>query len=571
MWKRLVWIILAVSLLAAVPLLAQKDQPVDPASFVPADYAGFIQVHLGDNTSEALRRLNITAFTGSLFAPNRISLSNPLTYNDFVPVTALFDTERAAFSTTILPWLDGSFVLAYRKFDGAFQTDPNDVLLILPTSNFLLSTSLLSDIIKAQDLPSEETYRGVNIYIGDASAFAVTAEAVFVGTVEALKAALDIQAGVAARLTDSPAYTAVHQADPENPVVSAYVTADYLLPAVNGLLNGQTESQPMLSALGEALSQIRTDASFESRLLSGGFDGAEALVTIEGGGTGLTASVMFHGSDDALLASTEFDSSLYDVLPRNTMVAHSGSSISGLLYDVAAFLPLSNFAGQLYSGLPIDVQGTNNPLTPAPTSEQIQSAVSSFLTALGSSSGFDLQKDLLDHLSGDYVLAWIPRPNNPVPVVNTPFDTLIVANAEDAQAAQQGVSRLLQALFGLQEKALDPLDGWDFIGLGDENEVVFSIGAREGRLLIASGNAAQDALRALKGDNQLVTQDAWKTLTADGNLDWYVDILSFYNTFFPSAGGISANSDNRNYATLRLQGHPDGLFEVKLHVTLPFG
>jgi hypothetical protein len=90
-------------------------------------------------------------------------------------------------------------------------------------------------------------------------------------------------------------------------------------------------------------------------------------------------------------------------------------------------------------------------------------------------------------------------------------------------------------------------------------------------LLLASGDAAEDALRALKGDNQLVSQDAWKTLTNDGLPNWYLDILSFYNTFFPSAGGLSVSAENRSYATLRLQGRPDRLFQLTLNVTLPFG
>ncbi len=573
MLKRVLWIALALAILSVFPAAAQQAESVDAASFVPADFAGFIRLHMTGTADRTLRDLFITAFAAERLEPQRSSLGNDLpAYEAYIPFDKIFDVEKLTFTDTILPWLKGDMVLAYRTFDGAFQTDSQNTLMILPTDDIIGATSLLSAVVKAQDKPSQETYRDINIYIGDTSSFAVTSQAVFVGSTDMVKSALDIQAGAADSLIDSPVYVAVHDKMPEAPLLSGYVTGEYLLPALNGLLNGQAASQPLLAAFGEALAQIRSDDSFEKRLLNGGFDGVGVSVELQNNRSSLLASAVLHSPDlGAVVTSGAFDESLLNLIPRGAFMVHSGTNISGLLHDALTALPVSTFIRQLVAGWPVRILGTDNPLTPPPSALEIQSAVSSYLTALSQFNKFDLQKDLLDHLSGNYVVALFPRPNDPVPVLDVPFDTMILAQAGDAAAAQASVSTLLQFLFGLKAQTVDPIEGWDVVGVGDGKNLIFRIAIQDNLLLITTGQIEQDVIRAQSGDNRLVSQPTWTDLVQAGRPDVYADWTAFANTFFPVAGGASPSAGQRTFVTLRLSDQGAGLVQLDLRVVLPVG
>lgn len=573
MLKRVLWIVLVLMLFSVIPVAAQQVESVDPASFVPADFAGFIRLHMTGSVDRTLRDLYLTAFAAERLEPQRSSLGNDLPpYEAYIPFDKIFDVENLTFTDTIAPWLSGDIVLAYRSFDGAFQTDSKDTLMILPTDDFINATSHLSVVIKAQDLPSQETYRDVNIYIGDSRSFAVTSQAVFVGSTDTVKAALDIQAGVAGRLIDSPIYSAIQDKMPEAPLLSGYVTGDYLLAALNGLLNGQVNSQPILAAFGEALGQIRSDDSFEKRLLNGGFDGVGVSIQLQNSRSELLASAVLHSpGSGTVVTSGTFDDSLLNMIPRGAFMVHSGTNISGLLHDTLTALPVSTFIRQLIAGWPVRILGTDNTLTPPPTALEIQSAVSSYLIALKQYKNLDFQKDLLDHLTGNYVLALIPRPNDPVPVLNVPFDTLILAQTDDAAAAQASVSTLLQFLFGLKEQTVTPTEGWNVVGVGNGKTPVFRLAVKGNLLLLTTGQVEQDAIRAESGDNRFISQTTWEDLSQNGRPDVYLDLTAFANTFFPAAGGASASAGERTLITLHLVDQGVGLLQLDLRVVLPVG
>ena len=51
-------------------------------------------------------------------------------------------------------------------------------------------------------------------------------------------------------MTSDPTYRTVHAAQPADTFVSAYVSGSYIMSAVNGLLNGDPFSAPVLKAFG---------------------------------------------------------------------------------------------------------------------------------------------------------------------------------------------------------------------------------------------------------------------------------------------------------------------------------
>lgn len=570
MIKRLLWVAVLLMLLG-VPVMAQ-DASVAAEDLVPANFAGFIHLRL-DDPNQTLFSMRVFAFVGSKLQPLRIAFANDLVYDDFMPFTTIFDAEGTSFESHVLPWLNGEMVIAYSTLDGSIQTELDNDLIILPTNNLLQSAALMSDVINGQDLPKQEIYRDIPIYIGDKTAIALTSQAVFVGGLEPIKAALDVQAGAAPHMTESLTYREVRAASPENPVVFGYVTGDYLLPALNGLLNGVDASQALLSAFGGALSQIRPDASLETLLLNGGVDGAGAALELADDEATIHASAIFH-TPSALIPMElpAINDALLTMLPRNAWLVQSGADFSGFLYNTMTAMPMTNFARQIFGGVLIQTIGTESELIAAPNAEQVQSAVTNFMSAVNRFGSFDLEQDLLDHLHGQYSIALYPRVNNPVPFLNTPFDLLVVtqASAGKSFAAQQGISRLLQTFYGLQEQDLGDIQGWQAIGLGltATSQPIFTIAVQDDKLIFGTGGTIAEALAAARGDNRLIAQTAWQELSALQSPDLYVDVNVVYNTFFAPRGGVQLSSDSSRIRLVANATTPsDQIFRFDMTVT----
>jgi hypothetical protein len=557
--------------LAALPIRAQDDPP-PAAAYIPADFAGFIRLDQSDPAA-TLQGLNIAAQTAFQLQPGRVTLTqDTLGYEDFLPFAAWFDVDAVSFAQSILPWSGDEIVLAYRRFDAALTATSEDVLLIVPTLDVLMTAGRLSALIQAQDRLRQESYRGVTLYIGDRATLAMTSPAIFIGSTVSVKAALDVQAGAAPPLIQDPPYAAVRDAQPDDAFLTAYIKGDSILPAVNGLLNGTLTSAPILQAFGSALAGIQTRAGFENQLLTSGFDAVGASLRLDRPNLRLIASAVFHAPEVPESPAASFDSSLLEMIPRGALAVHSGTDFKGFIYEMLTALPLANFARELLGGFPIQTVGTASELVSPPTADQVRAAVESFASALQSINGLDVHVDLIDQFGEDYVVAVLPRPNDPVPVLNIPFDVLVVAEAADAQKARDSAVALFQVVFGFAAGEPVELQGWTLTPLGvpDRSTPLLTVGIRDDRVLLATGSAASLALAAQDGDNQLVDQTAWTQFADIGRPDIYVDAFAFYNTFFPSllGGGftVSENARTRLVAQTRYTGN--GLYQMDVTVSL---
>src|SRR5690349_3676766 len=277
MSKRFLLLLTALFCLMAVvlPTAAQdKTKTSESATdFVPDTFAGFITVQTTDLTL-TLQGLNDAIHAAALLQPTRVntSINDVLGYYDFIPFGNWFDLEQQDFAGIVSPWLGKDMVIAYSNFDAGLAARNNEILLIMSNTNVLDATSRIERVLKGQDLPERETYRGITIYEGDKASFAMTTPAVFVGPVDLIKAALDVQAGQASPMTNDPTYHTVHDAQPDGTFVSAYVKGPYIMSSVNGLLNGDAFSEPVLSAFGGALGIGQEQANFSQLLLNGGID-----------------------------------------------------------------------------------------------------------------------------------------------------------------------------------------------------------------------------------------------------------------------------------------------------------
>jgi hypothetical protein len=571
MSKRALFLLLIFVVLNVFPAAAQSETS-QPADFVPVNMAGFVQLQIDDST---IQDLNITAFVASRLQPNRIDTGGQgVTLDGMVSLETLFDMSNASFEDHVLPWLGDAMVIAYRDFDGQFAVAADDALLIFPTTDILESASALSEIIEAQDLLERQVYRGITVYIGDQTTIAITALAVFVGPTDLVEAALDVQAGVSDAMTDSPVYHALRDAINADSRVFAYVDGNHILPAVSGLMSGSATAQPLLAAFGGAVGHLRGEDRFESLLLNNGFDGAAAglEVATEGEQIFVTATAVFHAiSAPSDMTVSETYTELLDMIPQNALLVGNGADAQGLVYDVITALPLSNFAREVFGGLPIQTVGTASDQITVPDAAQVENAVSGYLTMMERFKDFNLQTDLVDYLAGDYVVALLPRPNDPLPVLNIPFDLLVVARVNDEEAALAGAGTLLQTMLNLESLETESVNNWDFNRLGIDGQPILSLGARDGLLIIATGNTAARTLASQRGDNRLTSQDAWGVLSESRSPDVYLDSFVFLNTFFPSPGGAVASNNDRVHFGLYSDYLGQGLYQLKLVGVVPSG
>jgi len=567
MLKRAISIALLILLLSS-PAAAQNSP--GPEAWVPADFAGFLKLHM--DSSDTLLGLNMAAFVASFIQPTRFNFEPIQSLDAVIPLTQL-DVENASFNTDILPWLGGDIILAYQEIGKDLTVDTQHMLMILPSRDALQSASSFSRILENQDLLKHETYRDMTLYVADKSTIAFTPQAVIIGQTDAVKNVLDLQNDEGERLIDSEAYQAIQSTNPGNALVSAYINGSEALRIFTVLMSGGEASLPLFQALGEALSTYRGTASFEQIVLGDSLDGVGVSLQPDTLRMGMMqATVTLYDADKPeAITLNEFNTAALNLIPQNAMVVQDGTDAVGAVYDVLYALPLTNFAGRILGGFPINESaGSSSGQIDEPTPENIAQAVDGVLTALSRVADFDLQDDLLQYLSGSYVIALIPRPNNPSPL-NLPYDIIIVAEVNDDEAAINGLSQLTRAILGLDTLTATTIEDIDFQTVEVETAVepAISMGVVDHMLVITTGSAAEVALDARRGDNQLVSRPRWQAVSEDAIPNLYVDIPAIYNTFFPQSGGSSLQRISQLGAKTTYLG--DGLYRVDVQVILPGG
>jgi len=376
--------------------------------------------------------------------------------------------------------------------------------------------------------------------------------------------------GDGAALTASPVYQQVRAALPESHLVTAYLGSDAAARALSVVLSGGAAADPLLNALSDSLDTLNDARTPERLLLSGALDGIGISLSYDAMRTQhLTADVILHTVDTPAATDAVFDPAVLDLIPRSAMIVQSGadagSAASGALYS----LPLLNFANRALASFPLsDQQPAQTILPPTPSASDIQAAVSTFLENI--EPLVSVQDDLLAKLNGSYSLALLPRPNNPIPGLNTPFDVLLVVQTdspESAETAQSSAATLLETFTApLEDETLEE-HTFHTLRVPETGEPLVRIGAVDNLLVIGTGSAAQQALDARRGDNRLIQQERWQSLTDAEEIPYiYIDVNAYYNTFLPVIGGPAVRPVRQLGVQSRYLG--DNLFELHLLVAL---
>ncbi len=570
MWKRVLaglTLVILVLNMGLPGMLAQEVQVSGPRAWIPAGYSGFLSLRTR-NLSDTFMGLNMALLVGSLLQPTRADLQSAQSFDSFFPLTQL-DVEGVSFGQDIFPWLGDEMIVAYKNFASGLVVDIDDLLFILPTDNPLQSASRFSRIVQGQDLLQRETYRAAALYIGDKTSFALAAEGVIIGQYDEVKAVLDLMAGEGERLVDAPAYHAVTAVSPSDALIFAYLGGREALATISFLVSGSAAAEPLLGALGEALSEVRGAAAFEQVLLGDALDGVGLSLlpdTLRLGAVRATLT-LYDADQPTPVAIADFNADLLKLVPQNTLMVQSGTDAPGAVWNVLYALPLTNFAGQILSAFPVTPSpATLSGAVAVPQAADMTRAVQGLLETLRQTANFRLEEDLLAHLGHSYLVALLPRPNNPTPFFNTPYDVLVVAETVNSSAALQGVTRLTEVILGLGtvETTVEETN-FNTIQLANGQPLI-RLGLVDNLLVIATGDALPPALAARRGDNRLVSRAKWESISRDALPHFYLDIPAFYNTFLAQPGGAQFRQANQLGAWTTYLG--DGVYQVQVLVTL---
>ena len=521
-------------LLAVAPLRAQPAGP-DPRIFLPADVDAWLRLDLSD--AGYLDALNVAARSAALLQPRR-GLPTLRGLEQALPLQQLDTEALPVFARDFEPWLGDELLLAWRA-----AGDGQHPLLILPTQDLLLAIGSFSDILEEQDLLQRDLHQGQRLWLADRSSIAFTPGAVLIGPELLVRSALDAQAGAAPGLLPDGAGMTADAAPARGQILSGWLRGDESLRALAGLLAGDNAelAAPLLATFGQTLRALADrSAPLQQALAADAQALTFSLTTDRPRLNVLRLSLTMHGAGEAGAAPEPFNPVVLTAVPRNAMLVASGTDLQQLVFNLLALLPLTGHGSQLLGAFGVqDPAGAAGGQATLPDAHTIEQAISDWLAALWDQADFDLELDLLRRLDGSFSLALLPRPNDPLPPLNIPWDLLLAAEVDDGPAAIDALDRLVSLTLDARGLEGDRSDETYRRGLpGDGfSDPPLQVWTQDGLLLLGTGAAPPAIERALIGDDRLIDRERWQALAHEAAPWLYLDVAPLYATFLPAAAG----------------------------------
>ncbi len=545
------------------PVFAQAAEP-DPRLFLPADIDAWLSLDIRDfNTLDAL---NAAVRSIAILQPARQDLRSLQGLEDILPLQQLNTETPVRFERDFAPWVEEQVLLAWRG-SGPEAQDP---LLILPTRDVLQAAGSFSWMLEEQDLLQRDRHQGRTLWLADRSSIAFAPGAVLVGPEALVRAALDAGAGVAPRLLDAAVGLPLPEVHADGHMLSGWLRGDDILPALAAALAGREAetTASLLAAYSEALAAFDVRSPLQ-RLLPAG--GAQALgfrlATDALRLNALQLTLDLHYEEAAPARAVAFNPTLLEPVPRNAMLVLAGTDARDLAFNLLTALPLAGFSGQLTGAFgAAQISGAGGEQLPLPDADVIEQALGNWLGELWRQAALDLENDLLRRLNGSFSLALLPRPDDPLPPLNIPWELALVAEVDDGAAALDALEQLVtltldargmerQEVAGRQVRVL-PGDGF--------SDPLLQAWSADGLLLLGTGNAPAAMRRAQAGDDRLIDRARWQALAEETVPQLYLDVAPLYTTLLPAAAG----SQLQQVRQLGLRSHTSRAGHQTLEITL---
>ncbi|MFN8529199.1 MAG: DUF3352 domain-containing protein [Anaerolineae bacterium] len=566
-----------------MPAYAQPTEPQSiPAepliAYIPASFDGYLHVPVADALT-GLSNMRLLAVVASFIQPTRVTAPSQPTYDTFFPLTRFND---ASFDEIVLPWLSGDIVAAYRHLEVPLSASQDEILLILPTRDPFLGAGTVTELLGSPVATSRQVGSAV-IYDGEHASVALTGAAILIGSPDLIDEAASVTAPDApagARLIDDPTYRAVMGGlSNDQTALTAYLHGTAASAAVPFLLSQQSDqAQPLLQLFAQALEAENAAAPLNARLLDGRVDAVGVAANLSLNQAGLlvdsSAAARVHFAETvqpSTSAPAETTTPYFDWVPQNALLVLSGTSASELAHEALTGLPLYNLSGIALNAFPAAISaGAQSDAVSAPTLDQLQASVSGFLSAMQETARVDLQTDGLDRLNGGYVLALLPRPNNPTPLLNTPYDAFVVTSANRPSIVVNTLVNALKAFMGENAVTETPIGGESFWTVSDPvGATVFQIGVSDGLLVMGTGDSVAAALQAHAGANRLIDTSLWINALENGVPPaLYVDANAFYTTFLSQALGGGSGGVPVDFVRASSAVDSAGIYELRVRVQI---
>lgn len=550
------------SALAQAPIV--RTEPVDAVSWLPAEIDGAFVVPMGDPDGTE-RALNILLFFGTLLQPERIQFTTRLPLDDLFPLE-LFDVEGDVWADHIAPWVRGAMVIGY----GAAGQGGDDVVYLLPTDDAFAAASALSPLLQGQDFLQGDTYRDIRLYQGDRATLAFAPEALILGSDATVRAVLDVRAGEAPGLAGDARFTAIRDgtaASLPDAGTLFYLQDDGAADALPLLLDSEPEAADLLAAIVQTAVGFTGDAGPTGALLSGAIDAVGVRLRPDLNlVSDLRVTAMVHLAESVVEADapTAPANDLLAYIPRAAVMVGQGDDPATALAGAFAALPAANFAPLLLAAFPVGQTPGSQGLLPLPDGATLQSAAIGMADALAD-AGVSIT-DVLALFDGPYAAALIARPNDPTPALNSRVDVLFAAPVSDGPAAIAALTAAIDLVVGEGLFSDERVEGVATRTIAMEGEPVIRMGLDDDVLLVGTGRAVDQALRAQQGDNQLIAQPRWELVSGPLGLETapnvYIDLAAFYSVFQPGPGGALPVE----FAALGMASHAagDGFYAIDI-------
>ncbi|MFQ3566095.1 MAG: DUF3352 domain-containing protein [Aggregatilineales bacterium] len=507
--------------------------------WLPADFEGYVRIETA-NRRQAIEELNFAAFIGAFLQPARASFDASLTYNDFFPLDS-FDVEGASFTTHVLPWLGDELLVGYQTLDNRLRVDTESWVLIIASQDAFQAASTLGPVLRGQDFLETDTHRGVTVYRGDRLAFAFLPSAVVIGPEALVYAVIEVQAGEGPTLSDDPIYREVAAALPQHSPITGFLRGEAAAASLSLLLSAGDSAAPLLAAVGNAVEALNGAVTTETVLLRGAVEAVGLAVQPNAVLLNdVRASVVVKLAETPASSTAVLDMRVLDFIPRSAMLVHVGPQARDALQIALVGGPLVNFSSRLLGAFPVrETAAVASGLIAPPTERDLLRGVEGLSAVLFSQLGIVLHDELLVPLDGSYAFALLPRPNDPLPLLNTSYDLLFVTQTDAGASWIERVERVIGAFVDDVVFLADRRDDLELVTIAASNsdEAIARLATGDGMLIVGTGDAALTAWAAGRGDNQLLNTERWQRLSGDRPPALYVDVNGLYNIAFPSAGG----------------------------------
>ncbi len=388
------------------PVIAQ-DVPADPAAYLSAQTAAYLEIRSDDASLAAFdQQVARLAALSSVPAPAQVGFTDLL--------TGIFPAG-VDFRADVLPWLADRLAVAFVLPSAGESIQSAGIVFVLPIADAAGARTFVEKlaprVVERDILPD-----GTVFHYGGTFSMAVNDAAIWLGAPGAVKQVLP---GTDGTLAQNPAYQRVRAALPADALATGYLSGAAVNQSIAEQQPETPPGSPSPAVLLEAALRLHPAQSpAEDALLQfPPLDGAGFAFRASADRLDLTAALSFDTSYPApTLATATAGAALLDLIPGDSFITFASYDVSLAALPFAGLVYLGPTVSNVFTNIVASLDGTPPPTptptptpTPAPplTADAIIAQVQPIIAQAESLMGMSLD-ELYGLVGGEYAVAVFP-------------------------------------------------------------------------------------------------------------------------------------------------------------------